>query len=123
MIVVTMLLMYRSVAKIEKNMRNYGVSALRLNARRSGGTTNHSQNAANNSTQSANDQGIMCRIKRLLVYMIPSLRCDEHPASRSNRATSQKRAILLMATGYALAWGFAWMPFFIGVFVVDYAAL
>ena len=123
-IVVTMLLMYRSVAKIEKNMRNYGVNALRLNARRSGGTnSNRGQNAESNSTQSANDQGIMRRIKRLLVYMIPSLRCDEHPASRSNRATSQKRAILLMATGYALAWGFAWMPFFIGVFVVDYAAL
>ena len=118
-----MLHMYRSVAKIEKNMRNYGVSALRLNARRSGGTTNHSQNAANNSTQSANDQGIMCRIKRLLVYMIPSLRCDEYPASRSNRATSQKRVILLMATGYALAWFIVYTPLVILSSGVDDAAI
>ena len=114
-IVGTMLLMYRSVAKIEKNMRNYGVNALRLDARRSGGTNNHGQNAAN-------DQGIMRGIKRLLVYMISSLHCDDHPASRSNSVTSQKRAILLLATGYALAWFLTYTPFYILVFGVEYPA-
>jgi hypothetical protein len=51
----TMLLMYRSVSKIEKNMRNYGVNALRLNARSGGG--NRGDTAGTTNTRSLNDQG------------------------------------------------------------------
>ena len=63
-IIVTMLLMCRSVSKIEKNMQRYGVGSLRLNARRSG-RDNHDNNAETNSTNNATctGQGIMCRIK------------------------------------------------------------
>jgi hypothetical protein len=108
-IVVTMILMYRSVCKIEKNMQNYGVSTLRLKAP-----------AATNSTRSANDQGIMSRIKRLLMRMIPRClhsRDDQPPKSRSTRATFKKRAILYMAAGYALAWAFVFVPFMIAFFI------
>ena len=116
-IVGTMILMYRSVSKIEKNMRNYGVNALRLKARSGGG--NRGNNAATNSTRS---QGIMSRIKRsFLMCMIPRClhRRDDQPRptpSRSkSRATSQKRAILHMATGYSLAWAFVFIPFMIAL--------
>jgi hypothetical protein len=116
-IVGTTLLMYRSVSKIEKNMQNYGVNALRLNVRSGGG--NRGNNAATNSTRS---QGIMSRIMRsFLMCMTP--RClhrrddQPRPTSRSNRATSQKRAILHMATGYALAWTFVFIPFMIPFFL------
>jgi hypothetical protein len=113
-IVVTMILMYRSVSKIEKNMRNYGVGALRLKARSGGG--NRGDTAVTYSTRSANDQGIMSRIKRLIMCMIPPClhSCDDQPPkSRSTRATSQKRTILYMAAGYALAWAFVNIPFMI----------
>ncbi len=78
-IVVTMLLMYRSVSKIEQRMQNYGVSALRLNARSGGG--NRGENAETNSTRSASDQhGVMRRVKRLFMNVIPPcLRRDDHP--------------------------------------------
>ena len=93
-IVGTMLLMYRSVSKIEQRMQNYGVSALRLNAR-SGGCCNRGENIETNSTpRGANDQGIMSKIKRsVLMCMIPRcclhIRDDKPPTSRSKiRATS-----------------------------------
>jgi hypothetical protein len=106
-IIGTMLLMYRSVSsKIEQRMQNYGVNALRLKARSGGG--NHSENAETYSARGAtNDHhnGSMRRIKKCFMRMIPRClhRDDQPPTSRSNRATSQKRAILHMATGYALA--------------------
>jgi hypothetical protein len=116
-IVGTMLLMYRSVSKIEQRMQNYGVNALRLNARSGGG--NRGENAETNSA--ATDQGIMSRVKRsVLVCMIPRCclhRDDQPPTSRSNRATSQKRAILHMAAGYALAWTFVFLPFMVPFFL------
>jgi hypothetical protein len=119
-IVGTMLLMYRSVSKIEQKMRNYGVNALRLNARSGGG--NRGDNAETNSTRSANEQeGIMSRIKRtVFMCMIPRClhRDDQPPTSRSNGATSQKRAILHMAAGYALAWAFVCIPaIMVGLFL------
>jgi len=119
-IIGTMILMYRSVSKIEKNMRNYGVGALRLNARSGGG--NRGDTAETNSTRSANEQGMMSKIKRLFMFMIPScLRRDDQPrpTSRSNRATSQKRTILYMAAGYALAWTLVWIPFMIAFFFLN----
>jgi hypothetical protein len=121
-IIGTMMLMYRSVSKIEKNMRNYGVGALRLKARSGGGNRGDTAGTTNNST-CTNDQhdGVMRRVKRLIICMIP--RCLHHhdqprPTSRSNRATSQKQAILHMATGYALAWAFVWIPFIIGTSIL-----
>jgi hypothetical protein len=114
----TMLLMYRSVSKIEKNMRNYGVNALRLNARSGGG--NRGDTAETNNTRSLNDQGIMRRVKRLVMRMIPPCfhsRDDQSPKSRSTRATSQKRAILHMAAGYTLAWAFVVVPVILLFFV------
>jgi hypothetical protein len=114
----TMLLMYRTVSKIEERMRKYGVSALRLSAR--SGAGNRGDNAETNSTHGANNQGIMSRIKRFFMCMIPPcLHRDDQPrpASRSNRSMSQKRAILHMATGYALAWTLVWIPFMIYIFL------
>ena len=120
-IVGTMLLIYRSVSKVEHRMRNNGVSALHLNARSRGG--NRGENVETNNTRpsASNDQGIMSRIKRsVLMCVIPPClhrRDDQAPTSRSNRATSQKRAILHMAAGYALAWAFVCIPFILIVFL------
>jgi hypothetical protein len=122
-IIGTMLLMYRSVSKIEQRMQNYGVNALRIKAR-SGGV-NRGENAETNSTRSAtHDQhnGVMRRVKGFVMLMVP--RClhrddQPRPASRSTRATSQKRAILHMATGYALAWAFVFVPFMIAFFFLN----
>ena len=95
-IVVTMLLMYRSVSKIEQSVQNYGVMALRLNARRSPG--NHDDNTETNGDYAAR---ILRRIKKLVRL----------PALRTQRATSKRRAILHMAAGYALSWTFVFVPF------------
>jgi hypothetical protein len=120
-IVVTMLPMYMSVSKIEKRMRNYGVSTLRLDARSGrGGSRGENTTGTNNITPcGANDQhdGVMRRVKRsVLMCMIPpclhSRDGQPRPTSRSNRATShQKRAILHMAAGYSFAWALVWIPF------------
>jgi hypothetical protein len=106
---VTMILMHRSVAKIEKKMKNYGVNALRL-AARSGG------NADNTEDQG---RGVMDRIKKRINCLIPTClrRDDDQVASRSNNLTSQKRAILQMATSYVLAWGFVFIPLMFGLIV------
>jgi hypothetical protein len=121
-IIGTMLLMYRTVSKIEERMRKYGVSSLRLSAQSGSGAGNRGDNAETNSTRSANEQeGIMSRIKRtVFMCMIPRClhRDDQPPTSRSNGATSQKRAILHMAAGYALAWAFVCIPaIMVGLFL------
>ena len=102
-IIGTMLLNYRSVTKIEKKMQKYGVNALRLAAARG----NDDNDEANSS---ANEGRIVDRIKNTFKRMIPCLRRDDQPASRSNSVTSQKRAILYVAFSYALAWGFVFIP-------------
>ena len=125
-IVVTMLLMYRSVSKIEERMRNYGVSMLRLNAQSVRVVGNRGENAerTNTRTRGANDQHrVMRRVKRLFMCVCVIPRClrrdDQPPISRSNRATSQKRAILHMAAGYAFAWALVWIPFMIVFFLQE----
>jgi hypothetical protein len=67
----------------------------------------------NSTRRSANDQqGIMSRIKRsvLMCCMIPRClhrRDDQAPTSRSNRSTSQKRAILDMRShGFSFSYLF-----------------
>ena len=105
-------------------MQNYGVSILRLTTTRPG-----RGNRGNSTRDASNDQhdGVMCRVKRFCMGMIPPCihrRDDQVPTSRSNRATSQKRAILYMAAGYALAWAFVCIPFMINFFVHEsYATL
>jgi hypothetical protein len=125
-IAVTMLLMYRSVSKIEQRMRNYGVSTLRLNARSGAGNRGKNTTETNNITPcGANDQhdGVMRRVKRFVMFMIPpclhSRDGQPRPTSRSNMATSQQRAILHMAAGYALAWAFVFVPFMIAFFLLN----
>ena len=124
-IVVTMLLMYRSVSKIEQRMQNYGVKSLRLNAQSVRVVRNRGENTTetNSTRRSANDQGMMSRLNRFFMCMIPSClrNRDDQPrlASRSNRATSQKRAILHMAAGYAFAWALVWIPFMIVFFLQE----
>jgi hypothetical protein len=122
-IVVTMLLMYRSVSKIEQRMQNYGVKSLRLNAQSVRVVRNRGENTTetNSTRRSAHDQGMMSRLNRFFMCMIPSClrnRDDQPPISaRSNRATSQKRAILHMAAGYAFAWALVKFPFIIYFFL------
>jgi len=129
-IVGIMLLMYRSVSKIEQKMQNYGVMSLRLNAQ-SVVVRNRGENTeTNNRTRrSPTEQGMMNRIKRsVLVCMIPRccLHRDDQPrTSRSKiRVTSQKRAILHMAAGYSLAWALVIIPFMIFFYLhQSYAAV
>ena len=105
-IVGTMLLMYRSVTKIERKIQRYGVGSLY-------------------TSMAHHDRGIIYRIKRLFIGMIPCLQDDDQPTTprRSKRAMSQKRAILYKATGYALAWALVYMPFIINEFMPEsYAA-
>ena len=105
---VTMLLMYRSVSKIEQRSQNYGVMSLHLNARSGGDNRGDDQH-----------DGVMRRIKRFFMCLIPPcLHRDDQPrpTSRSNRATSPKRAILHRAAGYAFAWAFVQIPFIIYFF-------
>jgi hypothetical protein len=101
----TMLLMYRSVTKIERKVQKYGVGSLRASAR--------------------GDQGLMRRIKRLLMGVIPCLHDNDQPPTivvnarrrSSTMGASRKRAILYMATGYASAWAFVYLPYIINDFM------
>jgi hypothetical protein len=107
-IIVTMLLMYRSVSKIEKIMQKYGVNALRL------------RNRPEPNHNIVNDDRIMDRIKTMLKCTIPGL-YRNRPASKSNSVKSQKRAVLNMAAGYAFAWCFVFVPYIISVLDYSYA--
>ena len=110
------------MSKVEHRIQTYGVSALRLNARSGGGNCGCTVETNSARRSASNDQGIISRIKRsVLMCMTPPpclhRRDDQAPTSRSNRATSQKRAILHMAAGYALAWAFVCIPFILIVFL------
>jgi heme/copper-type cytochrome/quinol oxidase subunit 4 len=98
-IIGTMLLMYESISKIERNLRRYGVNALNLNG-----------------DNPPEEKGILERIKR---FFFPCLSGNNAAtATRSNApATSHKRSVLVMALGYALAWGLVWIPYMILRFV------
>jgi hypothetical protein len=92
-IIGTMLLMYESISKIERNLRRYGVNALNLNG-----------------DNPPEEKGILERIKR---FFVPCLSGNNAATTtRSNSpATSHKRAVLVMAFSYALAWGLVWIPY------------
>jgi uncharacterized membrane protein len=88
-ILVTMTMMFKSVSSTEKKMQKYGVSALR--------------HRASLSTRCYDDP--------------ESRRLPLRTKTKSNKMSCKKRAVLLMALGYAGAWLLVWTPFF--VFIVS----
>jgi len=98
-IIGTMLLMHASVSKIGNKVRRYSINALNLND--------------NNPPE---EKGILGRVKQ---FFVPCLSGNNAATTtRSNApATSHKRAVLVMALGYALAWGLVWIPYMILRFV------
>jgi hypothetical protein len=87
----TMLLMYRTVLKIEKRMQRYGVRVLRARI-----ASHQSDNLAE-----VGNEGVMNRIKNTCKCIIPCQNGNRFQP-RSNNARSQKRAILNAAFGYAV---------------------
>ena len=127
-ILVTMTMMFRSVAKTEKKMQKYGVRVLRNRA------------SMINFSDQQDARGFAGNMKKLgqclcLIaddsqtnhrFAICCLRCPclgnadcddpERPprsTTKSNKMTSQKRAVLHMALGYAGAWLLVWSVYFI----------
>jgi len=94
--------------KVERRMQRYGVGSLRLRAQPNNPTEVGTGNA---------DDGVLDRIKNAWKRIIPCVDRDK-PASRSNNTRSQKRAILYMAAGYALAWAFTQIPYIIFLIVL-----
>lgn len=113
-IITTVILMYRSVLKIERNMQKYGVGALRLRTARI-----NVEVGDNEQNQSTNDRrGIVNAIKRKLCLLSFYKRAQQkNTNTKSNSVKSQKRAILFMASAYATARAMAWVPLiFLGIF-------
>ena len=103
-IIGTMVIMYRTVRKIEEKMLNYGASALRLRASQIRARVVDDPNAT---------------LKRKLVSMCPCV-CRNDDAIRSTNARSQrKRAVLYMALGYSLTWALIWIPLYIVIFGIN----
>jgi hypothetical protein len=103
-IVVSMIIMYRSVRKIEKQIQNYGVGALRLRTRVSLATP------ADNSDYHQETNGVIPKIKRRFGKFMCLKRTRKTNITKSNAMKSQKRAVLHMAIGYAGAWLLVWYP-------------
>jgi hypothetical protein len=128
-IVITMTSMFRSVAKIEKRMQNYGVSALRLRTALAAPTT-----TSNSAGDQEEGRAFALKIKKVCKYLCLTAPdagqvndgvatcCLRRPqpsqVTKSNKMTSQKRAVLQMAFGYAGAWFLVWTPFFIRTVVL-----
>jgi hypothetical protein len=133
-IVVTMIAMYRSVSKIEQQMRNYGVGALRLRTKPAAAPT------TTNSAHINSRRGFASKIKRWLTHhswygnTVQQTNCEAaamclpmwrprfccisfgagDQGKKSNTMRSQKRAVLRMAFGgYSVEWFLAWIPFII----------
>ena len=106
-IVITMAMMFRSLLKVEKRLQSFGAGALRLKALKKEGTSNEGGTSTTHNAERCG--GFMGKLKCLIQ---PCFGREKKPASRSNRTVSQKRSILYMALGYALAWAFTWAPFF-----------
>jgi uncharacterized membrane protein len=125
-ILVTMAKMYRSVAKIEKRMQKYGVSALRFRTSLAVPTAN--TNSGADQQEAISFAGKLKKLSKYLCFRCPCA-CDagcydpERPSrtTKSNKMTSQKRAILQMAFGYTGAWLLTWSPYLVSVvlFVVS----
>ena len=114
-IVGTMTIMYRTVRKIERKMRNYGAGALRL--RRS-----QQQQQAQEGNDPTTSFIFFESVKTKLLSICPCV-YPHHNASRSNNARSQKRAVLYMAMSYLLTWALTWIPLYIVLFVSSNKAI
>ncbi len=136
-IVTTMVMMYRTVLKIERNVARYGVGTLRLNVqkyRERGVVVNESNSETTSTTLHTK---IMKKIQSCITYWSQSLRNlltiyrysnnDGDPGAadavvvrrrRSSTGTkskkkrvSRKQSILQqMASGYVMAWVIIWIP-------------
>ena len=101
-IVTTMVMMYRSVAKVEHNIRSYGIGSLRLSVTvppviyDDGNDNSHSQRCWN------------CFV---FSKLLTSFKQCTKLRRLSNRSTSRKRAILQMVMGYSSAWVLIYIPF------------
>ena len=104
----TMAIMYRTVRKIERKMRNYESSSLRLRAsqRQAAVVDDH------NAPTGRNNQFLATLRKRKLVSICPCVFRNDNSSS-SNYTRSQKRAFLYMAMSYSLTWVLTWIPFYI----------
>ena len=110
-IVGSMVIMYRTVRKIERKMLNYGAGALRLCARQ------HRQAQEVNDATTCFIFFESVKIKLLSIICPCVYRNDD--TSRSNKARSQKRAVLYMAMSYSLTWALTWIPLYIVLFVIS----
>ncbi len=117
-ILLTMVLMYRSVAKVEKDISKYGVNALRLRARE---IPSHSHVKTNDDVPTDSEEStrgrldlLLTRFKKVISCFRQMTMCTKQNPRRSNKqATSKKRAILHMANGYAGAWMSIYVPYLI----------
>ena len=101
----SMITMYRSVSKVEKQMQNYGVGALRQKASLAVKANRY------NSDDIQDSSGFICKMKRRVGNCMCLKGTSQTYKSKSNTMRSQKRAVLYMAFGYAGAWLFVWVPY------------
>ncbi len=116
-IVVAMVLMYRSVSKIEQNLQRYGAHALE--------TDDHPVRNQD-SDADGNGNGSFCRLKVVCSSMLSTCLCrdlEQAMSRRKRKKKSKKRAVLYMATGYTLAWFFVFVPYIIIAYYSDRYAL
>ena len=111
----TMISMYRTVWKIEKNMQNYGASVLQLRLHQrqvliQEEEDNNVTNVAIGRDSSTNRASLM--LNSLKINLRKTV-IRNNPLSRSNSARSQKRAVLYMAMSYSLTWVLTWVPFYL----------
>ena len=120
-IIGTMVTMYRTVRKIERKIRNYGASVLRLRAiQRPAQVVDGPPNGAPGGRDNHTSLSIFLDILKSKLVSICQCVFRNDNASRSNNARSQKRAVLYyMAMGYSLTWVLTWIPFYILLFVID----
>ena len=111
-IVGSMVIMYRTVRKIERKMLNYGAGALRLRAQQRQAQVVDDPNAAGGRGHHTRYSIFIATLKNKLVSICPCMFRNGY-ASRSNNARSQKRAVLYMAMGYSLTWALTWVPYFV----------
>ena len=120
-IIGSMVTMYRTVRKIEHNMRNYGAGALRLRAQHRQAQVVDDPDAARERGNQTNISIFIKTLKSKLLSIFSCV-CRHHITSRSNNAKSQKRAVLYMAMSYSLTWGLTWIPIYIHLFIFDHKA-
>ena len=101
----TMFLMYLTVSKIERNAKRYGVRTLRLKTQRH-------LNVEEPPFCERCKETISRGIKGFFRAMISRVLCRRNISNAPR--TFQKRSVLNMAGGYALAWAIVWVPTMLG---------